>query len=216
MLGGCVRRVLVLGLLVGVILGAWLYRDRLRLAWQDLRGTREQVIEPSPELAAIAEQKLAALLDGSQTVVALSSVELQSLLLYRYEGVFPAFLGSPRVELREDQVRLRASVPVDKLPRVADLDEIIAFLPDTTELTVAGQLLPLESGRIGFGIDEVTAATIPLPHRLVPRLLEQIGRQDEPGLPPDAIALQLPRGVAAAYVRADSLYLLAPAARKQP
>jgi hypothetical protein len=55
----------------------------------------------------------------------------------------------------------------------------------------------------------VSAQRFPLPARLVPGALERLGRTDEPGLPPDAIALPLPPGVAAAYVRRDSLVLLA-------
>jgi hypothetical protein len=49
---------------------------------------------------------------------------------------------------------------------------------------------------------------VPLPRRIVPGALDRIGRRDEPGLPRDAIAVTLPPGVAAAYVRRDSLFLL--------
>jgi hypothetical protein len=43
---------------------------------------------------------------------------------------------------------------------------------------------------------------------MVPGALTMLGRQDAPGLPRDAIAIALPRGVRAAYLRADSLILL--------
>jgi hypothetical protein len=194
---GYLKRVLVLVLLLAVVAGALLFRDRLRLAWREFRGL-EEAAQPTPELAAAAERKLQSLSDGRTRSVALTQVELQSLLLYRYRGLFPAFLDSPTVELHEDQIRLRAKMPVDKLPNVDGLGDVAAILPDTTELRLDGKLLPLDSGRIGFGIDEVSASRVPLPRRLVQRALRRLGRVDEAGLPQDAVAVPLPPGVAAA------------------
>jgi hypothetical protein len=200
--------VLVLVLLLAAIAGVWLFRDQLLLAWREFRG-EEAATAPSPELAAAAEQKLQSLFNGDSRSVALSALELQSLLQYRYQSIFPAFLDSPTVELAGDQVRLRARVPVDKLPSVDGLGEVAEFLPDTTELRLDGKLLPLDSGRVAFGIDAASASRVPLPRRLLVRALERIGRVDEPDLPRDAVAVPLPRGVAAAYVRSDSLFLIA-------
>jgi hypothetical protein len=207
--GGCIRRVTALILLVVLAGTAFLFRDRIRLAWHDLRGTTPDVVGPSPQFADDAEAKLHALRDGTATSVALSAVELESLLMYRYQGVLPGFLGDPAIEISGDRLRLRARVPVDKLPAVDGLGEAAAFLPDTTEFTVAGRLLPLSEGRVAFAIDDVSAQRFPLPRRLVPGALERIGRRDEPGLPRDAMALPLPPGAAAAYIRRDSLVLLA-------
>lgn len=208
MFRGCIRRVFALVFLVALLGGAWLFRDRLRAAWYDIRGMREQPLFASPELAAAAERKLESLRDGSRDQVALSGIELQSLLVHQYDGLMPGFLHDPTIELRGDQLRLRARVPVDKLPRIDGLGEVMAILPDTAELAVAGKLLPLDSGRIAFGIDEVSAARVPLPRRFVAPALERIGRREEAGLPRDAVALPLPPGAAAAYVRRDSLVLI--------
>jgi hypothetical protein len=207
--GGCLRRVIATLVMLALLAGAWMYRERIRVAWQDLRGAREDAVVASPELAMVAEAKLDALLDGSSAHAALSAVELESLLLYRYQGAIPGFLGTPAIELRGERLRLRARIPVDKLPNVEGIGEAAAFLPDTTELTVAGRLLPLAPGRVAFTIEDVSAQRFPLPRRFVPRALERLGRRDEPGLPPDAMALPLPPGVTAAYIRRDSLVLLA-------
>jgi hypothetical protein len=209
MIFGCARRVITVVVLVVVLGAAFLFRDRLYTAWQDLRGTRDPSLVASPELADSAERKLSALRDGSQEQAVLSALELESLLMYRYQGTLPAFLGSPSIELQGERLRLRARVPVDMLPDVEGLGAAAAFLPDTAELTVAGRLLPLQSGRVAFAIDDVSAQRFPLPRRLYPGALERIGRRDEPGLPRDAMALPLPPGIAAAYVRRDSLFLLA-------
>jgi hypothetical protein len=207
--GGCIRRTVVFVVLVAGLAAGWMFRDRLHTAWLDIRGIRETEIVATPELAGSAQAKIDALQDGSAARVALSAAELQSLLVYRYQGALPGFLGAPAIELRDDGMQLRVRVPIDKLPNVEGLGEAAAFLPDTTELTVAGRLLPLDTGRVAFAVDDVSAQRFPLPARLVPGALERLGRTDEPGLPPDAIALPLPPGVAAAYVRRDSLVLLA-------
>lgn len=206
---GCARRAVMALMLLLLLAGAWLFRDRIRTAWNDWRGNDDEVVTPSAELAAGAEAKLDSLRDGSATSVSLSGVELESLLLHRYPGVLPEFLDSPKVELSGDQLRLRGRVPIDKLPRVDGLSEAAAFLPDTTELEVSGRLLPLDSGRVAFGIDDVSAARVPLPDRFISGALTRLGRQDEARLPADAIAVRLPPGAAAAYIRRDSLVLLA-------
>src|SRR5690606_37298180 len=109
----------------------------------------------------------------------------------------------------DDQLRLRARVPIDKLPRVDGLAEAAAFQQDTTDLTVAGRLLPLGQGRVAFGVDDVSASRIPLPDRLISSALSRIGRRDEAGLPADAIALPLPVGAGSAYIRNNRLVLVA-------
>jgi hypothetical protein len=200
---------MVLLMLLLLLAGAWIFRDRIRTAWNEWRGTEPEAAAPSAELAAGATRKLESLRDGSAASVSLSAIELESLLLHSYRGVLPAFLDSPQVQLEGDQLRLRARVPIDKLPHVDGLSEAAAFLPDTTDLAVAGKLLPLDSGRVGFGVDNVSASRIPLPDRFITGALARMGRRDEAGLPADAIAVRLPPGAAAAYIRKDSLVLLA-------
>jgi hypothetical protein len=207
---GCMRRLVVLVVLVVLIGAGWLFRDRLGIEWPGFgrRGEREAPAT-TQEAADMAYTKLAALADGSASRVALSAIELQSLLEFRHPGVLPAALGDPQLELTGDRIRLRARVPIDKLPNVEGLGEVAAFLPDTTELTVTGRLLPLVDGRVAFAVDDVSAQRFPLPRRLVPGVLERLGRREEPGLPDDAMAVTLPPGIANAYVRRDSLVLLA-------
>ena len=213
-MGGCLRRILTLALLLVLLAAAWLYRDRLREAWHAFRGTQPEVLLPTPELAERAAARLDSLERGQLDRIALSEVELQSLLQYRVAGLLPAFVDRPTVELEGDRLRLRGHVPVDKLPSVGELGDASAFLPDTSELTITGKLLPLEGGRVAIAVDEVTAARIPLPRRLFPGALRRLGRTDEPGLPGDAVAVRLPFGASAAYVRNDSLVLLRQAARR--
>ncbi|MGH7551881.1 MAG: hypothetical protein ACREMQ_02510 [Longimicrobiales bacterium] len=221
MIRGLFRMVFGLVVLAALLVAGWIYRDPIRSIWHRARVEVEPRIatplamppapETSPELADEADRKLSGLAGGTRGHVALAEVEVQSLLRYRYAQLLPAFVDSLRIEFDGSRIRLRGRLPVDKLPR---LGEAAALLPDTTEVTVTGQILPLEDGRIALAVDEVTAANIPLPRRFVPGALTRLGRRDEPGLPVDAVALPLPPGVGAAYVRNDSLVLLSRTAQR--
>jgi hypothetical protein len=206
---GCLKSLVGL-VLVGVLaVFLFLNRDRITSAWQDLRGGKEATeLGPSPELAELASGKLGQLHAGEIEVVALSESEIQSLLQYKYQQLLPAFVDSPRVQLDGGKIVVQARVPVERLPQLGELGEAAAFLPDTTEIGVTGQVLPLRDGRVALAVDQVRAARIPLPKRLVPGALRKLGRKEEPGLPPDALALPLPPGADAAYVRGDSLVFL--------
>jgi hypothetical protein len=206
---GCLKSLIGLVLVAVVAVFLFLNRDRVTSAWNDLRGGQEAA-EPgaTPELAEIASGKLAQLKAGEVEAVALSENELQSLLQYKYRQLLPAFVDSPSVKLENGKITVQARVPVERLPQLNELGEAAAFLPDTTELGVTGQVLPLRAGRVALAVDQVRAARIPLPKRLVPGALRKLGRRDEPGLPADALALPLPPGADAAYVRGDSLVFL--------
>jgi hypothetical protein len=206
---GCLKSLIGMLLVAVVAVFAFLNRERISETWRTLRGTAvvtEAV--PSPELADAATSKLQQLKNGETRSVALTEVELQSLLLYKYRQLLPAFVDSPRVKIENGKIEVQARVPVERLPQLSELGEAAAFLPDTTEVGVTGTILPLRSGRIALAVDQVRAARIPLPKRLVPGALRRLGRKDEAGLPPDALALPLPPGADAAYVRGDSLVFL--------
>jgi hypothetical protein len=199
-------RSIVLVLFLAVVLVAgWRFRDQLA---ELLRRDAAVTAVATPELAASAALKIEQLADGRQQRIALSQSEVQSLLVFRYRQALPAFVDSPRIELRGDRMRVRGRIPVEQLPRVDGIGDAASFLPDTADLAVTGRFLPLGAGRVAFGVDEISTARVPLPGRLVPGLLRQVGRTDEPGLPDDAIALTLPDGAGAAYVRRDSLIII--------
>src|SRR5512134_60352 len=173
---GCFRRLIVLAVLVVLAGLAWLYRDRIVAAWREARGLREEPLVPSEALADAAGARIDSLTGGRLERAAFAEVELQSLLQYRYAGIMPGFVDSARVELDGDRMRVSGHVPLDRLPSGGALDEVAAVLPDTTEITLTGTLLPLEQSRVALAVNQVTAARIPLPRRIVPAALERLGR----------------------------------------
>jgi hypothetical protein len=205
-----VKKLLTFGVVLLLGLLAWSQWDRLRPLRERIGlSARAEEIPASPELAERAGKKLKDLEGGKESQVVFEAHELQSLLQFKFQQLLPAFVDSPTIALENDRIAVHARVPVDRLPSISELGEAAGFLPDTAEVDLVGQLLPLDSGRVALAIEQVRAARIPLPHRLVPKALRRLGRKDEPGLPEDALALPLPAGAAAAFVRGDSLVLLA-------
>jgi hypothetical protein len=217
-----IRRFFWLVVLVGGLSAAWWYRPELRSfastakdRWAVLRrmpsdSTRrvEEQSAVNKETAAAAMGKLDGLRDGRSRSTSLTTDEVQSLLVFEYRQLLPAYVDSPRISMEGDHLRLRVRLPTERLPGIRRMGEIAALLPDTTDLDVRGILLPAANGHIAFAVDGVAAQRIPLPRRLVPSALQALGREDRPDLPADAIDLLLPNGVRAAYVRGDSLVLL--------
>ncbi|MGH7475855.1 MAG: hypothetical protein ACRELD_06180 [Longimicrobiales bacterium] len=209
LVGGCIGRLIALALLLLLGVLAWLNRDRLADYWNALRGGDTAVEAPSPELADEAESKLARLQSAEAPErIALGEAEVQSLIDYRIDAGLPDYLIDPVVTLEDGRMGIAARVPTEAVPDLPGAGELATLLPDTTDVAARAQILPLEAGRVALAIDEMTAARIPLPARMIPSLLRRIGRSDEPGLPADAIPLRLPRGACSAYIRGDSLVLL--------
>lgn len=212
MMRGCIRTVVALAVVAGVLVVGWLNRDQLERAW---RSARVDVDTPaadsavSPAAAERAQEKLTALETGGHDRIALGEDELQSLIRYRYSQLLPVFVDTPQVTLEDSLIRMRARLPVDKLPRVNELGQIAALLPDTTEIAVTGAVLPLDSGRVALAVEQLSVADVPLPRRITPALLKRLGRRDQPGVPEHAVGVPLPPGAGGAYVERDSLVLVA-------
>ena len=123
---GCMRRIALLVVLVVLLAGAWLFRDRLIGMWQSLR-SEESTQYVSPELADRAEQKLATMTGPDAPArVTLTSAELQSLVAYRMEESLPRFILDPVVTVDDCVLRVRARVQVAAL-------ESTEFLLESTQ-----------------------------------------------------------------------------------
>lgn len=191
--------VLVVLLLAGV--GWWRRADLLRL-WAGA----PEATEVSPEAAAQAETKLKRLQDDREAVQ-LSEVEIASLMRYRAPTWAQGMVRQPSVELTGDTVQFSGMVPTDRLPENPELDRVRGFLPDSARVDVTGTLRPLGAGRVALEVSEVTLQGIPIPKRYYPPVLERLGRRDEPGLSPTALAIRLPQGVREARIQTDRLVL---------
>jgi hypothetical protein len=214
---GCLRRVAGLLVLLVLVFAAWLYRDAIRERIDALLGRQAAAVEAGPELADQAEAKLASLAaDDGPDRIALSEAELQSLLEFRLAGFLPGYVLEPRVRMANDRIRLQGRVATEHLPRMRELGDVVAFLPDTADITAGGRVLSLDAGRAALYVDDITAARIPLPRRMIPIMLRRLGRDVDPAVPEDALAIPLPPGATGAYVRRDSLIFVGGSRRPAP
>lgn len=189
--------VLVL-VLVAAVAGLWWFRSSL--------GARSAApTEISEEAAAVAEEKLAQLQAGE--AISLSAVELSSLMRYRAPIWAINLVDDPYIELSGDTLQLVGVVATDNVPSHPELDRVRPLLPDSSEVSVSGRLQPLEDGRAALEIHQVEFARIPIPSRYYSTFLSRMGRRDEPGLSPTAVALSLPAGARSARVEDGQLHL---------
>ncbi len=206
---GCLRRVLALALLLAAGGVGYLYlQDDLRGWWDERFGVAHAQLD-GPELADSTMARIARLSSSPGSRIALSEKELQSLIDHRYRDMVPPFLAAPRVGVSEGRVRLSGRVSTAFIEEYVDLGDAAAFLPDTADVALRGHLIPAERGRVGLAVEQVTAARIPLPDRLVARLLRSAGAGSDPALGADVIPVTLPEPLESAYVHGDSVVLTA-------
>lgn len=208
-LRSCVGKAVLLVLLAGAAYAGWRWGPELFPRVQSwLDGSGEEV-EASPELAEATLDRYEAFQAGEEDRLSVGGTELASVLRFALPGLLPPGVSEPSVDLEEGRVRVSARVAVAQVPRLPDLGEVVGLLPDTVTLAMRGSLTPLEGKGAALVVEEITAARIPLPRRLIPDILDALGRTDRPGLPPDAMAVPLPEGLRSAYILRDSLILVA-------
>lgn len=205
-LGGCAGRLLALALTVAVLTVAWYNRHEIVRFVDELLDREPEV---SAELADDAAARLAGLGHDGVTRVAFHAPEIQSLIRYRWAVFLPEDLVEPRVGLGAGRVTLEGGVATERFGRIAELREIIAFLPDTAMLRAVGSFVPLDSGHVSLEIHELGAAGIPIPSRLIPPILARLRPEGLPAVGPNALAVPLPPGISAVYVSGDSLVVVA-------
>lgn len=206
-LGGCAGRIVALALLLLVGAVGWYNRHELVELWDRVVGAEAQV---TPELAARADAKLASLGEGGgMKRVALHEDELQSLIEYRWGGFLPPDVVDPRVAVGGGRVTLEGSVATARFGRIAELRDILAFLPDTAALRAVASFVPLDGEHVALEVHELGAAGIPVPQALIPTVLGRFRGSGVPGLAPNALAVPLPAGIRSVYVSGDSLVFLA-------
>lgn len=205
-LGGCAGRLLSLVLTVAVLAVAWYNRQEIVALVTELLD-REPVV--SAELADASAARLATLGEGGVDRVAFHAAELQSLILYRWAPFMPEALGRPRVGLGEGRITLEGDVSTERFGRIAELREVLSFLPDTATLRAVASFVPLDSGHVSLEVHELGAAGVPIPKKLIPPILDRLRPAGLPDVSPNAVAVPLPPGIGNLYVSGDSLVLTA-------
>jgi hypothetical protein len=173
---GCLTfpfRILAFLLLLAVLAGGWLYRDRL-LDWGrgtfGARSPSAEVGTPSSAALSRARGSLARLGRPGVDSVVLDPDETASLLR---EAVGPAVarqIDSLRVDLSEGRVGFRASLRTARLPREL-LGPLAVAVRDREPISAGGTVRMLRPGAAEWIIDRLTVRDFPLPSEAVPRVI---------------------------------------------
>ncbi len=168
--------------------------------------TASSEVQPSPAIAEDALERFNAFrIAQTDSVFELTELELTSIVRYALPGVIPNGVSTPTVEVREDRLVLSARVAVSAFPELPAIDEIRNLLPDTVRIEMTATLLPFDPAHAALVIDGAEASNIPLPARVIPGILEALGRQPRPGLPSTALAVPLPQGIRQAWASNGAL-----------
>lgn len=205
-LGGCFGRLLGTVLVVAVLGVAWYNRHELGTVVDRLLASEPEV---SAAVADAAAARLAGLGEGDVTRVAFHASELQSLILYRWAPFMPEDVVRPRIGLGAGRITLEGDVATDRFRRMAELREILSFLPDTATLRAVGSFVPLDDDHVSLEVHELGAAGIPIPGRLIPSILDRLRPAGLPDAGPNALAVPLPPAIGNVYVSGDSLVVSA-------
>ena len=163
----------------------------------------------SPALAEATLDRIEGLRSGqSERPLALGGPELSSIVRYAVPGIIPNGVSDPEVRIEDGSVALTARVATMVFPKLPALRPLLAMLPDTVPVRIEGTIARLGRELLAFQVSRVEAARIPLPDRLIPQVLEALGRRPRKGIPSNALHIPLPVGLDSLYVVGDSLMLV--------
>lgn len=210
---GCVSAPLAVAAVLIAAFAGWRWGDRVfpRVeSWIGVEAEAEARSDVTPDVAQRAVEKVDALREREEpSELALGGDEVASVLRYAAPGVLPAGVAPPEIELADGGMTVSTRVAVDAFPPVPELERVLGILPDTVPVRIDGSLMPFGDEGAALVVHRIRVSGLPLPRRLTPRVLELLGRRSEPGLPPEAMTVPLPRGLRTAYIHSDSLILVA-------
>jgi hypothetical protein len=211
-LKSCLGKIVLALLLVVTAYAGWRWGHVFFPQITALFSTEEAALSEtvSPEIAEATMDRFEALRRGEiEGRLSLSAGEIESVLRYSVPGLILAGIVEPRIEMADGVITLRARVSVETFPEMPDLDAVLGFLPDTLVVSFEGALAPLDDERWdALVIHDIRAGIIPLPDRMIPEILQAMGREYVDGLADDALAIPLPDGIESAYIVQDSLVLV--------
>jgi hypothetical protein len=205
---------LALAVLAAVAYAGFRWGDRVFPFVESVVGAADrtpEVVEPSPGLAEATLDQVDALRAGDlpSNRLVLGGPELSSVIRYSLPGILPAGVEDPTVDFRGEDLVLSARVAVSAFPNMPALDEVLGLLPDTVRIEMRGAVLPFGASLAALHVERVEASRIPLPGRMIPGILEALGREEREGLPSDAMVIPLPEGIRSAFVEDNHLILVA-------
>jgi hypothetical protein len=186
-------------------LGSWIFRDEIK-TWVNEKN-EVVMIEPSEELAVVAEEKIQAILDGEgPRETRLTEAELQSYLQYRSADRLPAGVNNLAVDIQDSTLAVSAGLDLTVLDiGGADEVEMLRRVIGDSAL-VSSELYPRVTapGRGRIDILSLQAGLFPIPPMLIGTVIQQMGLPNEGS----ALLLDLPADVIEIRIENEELVLI--------
>jgi hypothetical protein len=199
---GCLRRVGCLVVLVAVAIGLWITQDK----WMHYvrpgaarEATAERVWQPrSPDAAARGKRAIDGLASARGPVYTnLTANEIASYVVQAAGGAFPSTADSVEAAVIGDVLYVRANVPTKDIAKSGVLGPLGGLLNDRERISLGGSFHVIRPGLSEFQLRDVKLRDFSVPHRAIPRLLQQITKgKRTPGVAEDALPVPTPASLA--------------------
>lgn len=199
---GCLRRVGCLVVLVAIVIGLWITQDK----WMHYvrpgaprAATVERVWQPlSPDAAARGKRAIDGLATARGPVYAnLTANEIASYVVQAAGGAFPSSADSVEAAVIGDVLYVRAIVPTRDIARSGVLGPLAGLLNERERISLGGSFHVIRPGLSEFQLRDVKLRDFSVPHRAIPRLVQQITKgKRTAGVAEDALPVPTPASLA--------------------
>ncbi len=204
---GCARGCLPLTVLLIAAAAVFWFRGDEIMRFVEAYREPPEAAEPSPDLATGAIERFEAFMAAEEGEVSFSAVELESVLRFGSAYRFPAGVADPSVSIRDGEVTIGVRVARELIPRLPDLEGVRQILPDTVPVQLRGRVIGIDGGDAGFVVNRLEAASIPIPSRFIPPIVEILNPDASDDLPPEIIRIPLPDGIRSVRLQDEFLRL---------
>lgn len=199
---GCLRRVGCLVVLVAIVIGLWITQDK----WMHYvrpgaprAAAVERVWQPlSPDAAARGKRAIDGLASARGPVnTNLSADEIASYVVQAAGGAFPSSADSVEAAVIGDVLYVRAVVPTRDIAKSGVLGPLAGLLNDRERISLGGSFHVIRPGLSEFQLRDVKLRDFSVPHRAIPRLVQQITKgKRTTGVAEDALPVPTPASLA--------------------
>ena len=200
---GCMRKLGCLVVLLVLAVALWLTRGR----WLPLvRGGGNDAVASSTDgvwepLTTAGAERARKAIDGlaskSGPVFAnLRPGDVASYVFVALRRELPPSAENVAATVIGDRLYVRADIKLTDIGGAAVLGPLASFLSDRETMMFGGTFEVLRPGLAQFHVQELKLRELSIPQRMIPKLVQKIGRGSRPeGVAPDALPLLVPEQI---------------------
>jgi len=208
-MGGCLRRLGCLIVLLALACGVWLTRAKWLKIVPGARSTADASSTPPPSaertwqpLSPAAASRGKRAIDGlassrGPVFVNLAPDEIASYVVQAAGGAFPGSADSVEAAVIGDVLYVRAIVPTKDIAGSGVLGPLAGLLNERERVSLGGSFHVIRPGLSAFELRDVKLRDFSVPRAAIPRLVKQITKgKTTPGVPDNALAVPTPKSLA--------------------